>query len=128
MPIDIKEQFNTIEENLSKKTDEKINSFSESVDEKIKEKVESKVEEKIEAKVSSISETNETIKEENEKLKEKMNALEAQIQEIFSDKKAPAFHRNSKASVMEDVNRRACEKMKEVIKTKNDNIEIDSFC
>ena len=119
MPIDIKEQFNTIEENLSKKTDEKINSFSESVDEKIQSKVEEKV--------SSLTDTNEIIKEENEKLKEKMNALEAQIQEIFSDKKAPAFHQNSKASVMEDVNRRACEKMKEVIKTKNDNIEIDLF-
>ena len=119
MPIDIKEQFNTIEENLSKKTDEKINSFSESVDEKIQTKVEEKV--------SSLTDTNETIKEENEKLKEKMNALEAQIQEIFSDKKAPAFHKHSKESVVQDVNRRACEKMKEVIRTKNDNIEIDLF-
>lgn len=115
----IKEQFEVIEENLSKKTDEKINSFSESFDEKINEKVEEKV--------SSLTDTNETIKEENEKLKEKMNALEAQIQEIFSDKKAPAFHKNSKASVTEDVNRRACEKMKEVIRTKNDNIEIELF-
>ena len=119
MPIDIKEQFNTIEENLSKKTDEKINSFSESFDEKIKEKVEEKV--------SSITDTNESIKEENEKLKEKMNALEAQIQEIFSEKQAPAFHKNGKASVVEDVNRRACEKMKEVIRTKNDNVEIEIF-